>query len=64
MKSLDQLMLNRRQALSLGLSGVAALALSACMKIDNFVPEQYNEVKGQPFSINELVKHFEGIINQ
>lgn len=30
MKSLDQLMLNRRQALSLGLSGVAALALSAC----------------------------------
>ena len=40
------------------------LAAYLRMKIDNFVPEQYNEVKGQPFSINELVKHFEGIINQ
>ena len=40
------------------------LAAYLRMKIDNFVPKQYNEVKGQPFSINELVKHFEGIINQ
>ena len=40
------------------------LAAYLRMKVDNFVPEQYNEVKGQPFSINELVKHFEGIINQ
>ncbi len=40
------------------------LAAYLRMKVDNFVPEQYNEVKGQPFSINELVKHFERIINQ
>ncbi len=25
------------------------------MKVDNFVPAQYNEVKGQPFKVNELV---------
>ena len=26
------------------------------MKVDNFVPMQYNEVKGQPFVVEELVK--------
>ena len=28
------------------------------MKLDGFVPEQYNEVKGQPFVVNELVAAF------
>ena len=28
------------------------------MKIDGFVPNQYNEVKGQPFVVNELVSAF------
>ena len=32
------------------------------MKIDNFVPAQYNEVKGQPFKVNELVAAFNKII--
>ncbi len=27
-------------------------------KVDGFVPAQYNEVKGQPFNVNELVKAF------
>ncbi len=30
--------------------------------VDGFVPYQYNEVKGQPFAVAELVKAFEGII--
>ena len=34
------------------------------MKIDGFVPNQYNEVKGQPFVVNELVAAFTGILNK
>ena len=34
------------------------------MKIDGFVPEQYNEVKGQPFVVNELVVAFTEILNK
>ena len=33
------------------------------MKIDNFVPMQYNEVKGQPFVVEELCETFRNIIN-
>ena len=33
------------------------------MKVDNFTPYQYNEVKGQPFVVAELVKAFNEIIN-
>ena len=33
------------------------------MKIDNFVPMQYNEVKGQPFVVEELCETFRYIIN-
>ncbi|TGX84090.1 2-oxoacid:acceptor oxidoreductase subunit alpha [Palleniella muris] len=29
------------------------------MKVDGFVPAQYNQVKGQPFIVNELVEAFE-----
>ena len=32
------------------------------MKVDNFNPYQYNEVKGQPFVVEELVKAFTKII--
>ena len=32
------------------------------MKVDGFVPEQYNEVKGQPFNVNELVSAFTKLI--
>ena len=34
------------------------------MKVDNFVPYQYNEVKGQPFVISELVEAFNEILNK
>lgn len=34
------------------------------MKIDGFVPYQYNEVKGQPFVVNELVSAFTEILNK
>ena len=34
------------------------------MKIDGFVPYQYNEVKGQPFVVNELVAVFTEILNK
>ena len=34
------------------------------MKVDGFCPEQYNEVKGQPFKVAELVEAFINIINR
>ena len=34
------------------------------MKVDGFVPYQYNEVKGQPFVVNELVTAFTEILNK
>ncbi len=34
------------------------------MKVDGFVPYQYNEVKGQPFVVSELVDTFTEIINK
>ncbi|WP_291528555.1 2-oxoacid:acceptor oxidoreductase subunit alpha [Bacteroides sp. UBA939] len=33
------------------------------MKVDNFVPYQFNEVKGQPFIVSELVAAFTEILN-
>ena len=32
------------------------------MKVDGFVPYQFNEVKGQPFVVAELVEAFNRII--
>ena len=32
------------------------------MKVDGFVPYQFNQVKGQPFVVSELVKAFNEII--
>lgn len=34
------------------------------MKVDGFVPYQFNQVKGQPFLVNELIQAFEEIINK
>jgi 2-oxoglutarate ferredoxin oxidoreductase subunit alpha len=34
------------------------------MKVDNFTPYQFNEVKGQPFVVNELVAKFNEILNK
>ena len=33
-------------------------------RVDNFVPYQYNEIKGQPFVVAELVKNFKEIIER
>ena len=32
------------------------------MKVDGFVPQQFNQVKGQPFVVNELVEAFKQIM--
>ena len=40
------------------------LAAYLRMKVDNFVPYKYNEVKGQPFVVEELVNAFTEIINK
>jgi 2-oxoglutarate ferredoxin oxidoreductase subunit alpha len=33
-------------------------------KVDGFVPEQFNQVKGQPFVVSELVNAFEDILKK
>ena len=38
------------------------LAAYLRMKVDNFTPEQFNQVKGQPFVVSELVAEFEKLI--
>ncbi len=40
------------------------LAAFLRMKIDGLVPYQFNQVKGQPFVVNELVEAFTEIINK
>lgn len=40
------------------------LAAFLRMKVDGFVPYQFNQVKGQPFVVNELVAAFNDIINK
>ncbi len=34
------------------------------MKVDNFTPYKFNQVKGQPFVVNELVEAFSEILNK
>ena len=40
------------------------LAAYLRMKVDGFVPYQFNQVKGQPFIVEELVNAFNEIINK
>ena len=40
------------------------LAAYLRMKVDNFTPEQFNQVKGQPFVVEELVNAFEDILKK
>ncbi len=40
------------------------LAAFLRMKVDGFVPYQFNQVKGQPFVVNELVEAFTEIYNK
>ncbi len=34
------------------------------MKVDGFVPYQFNQVKGQPFLVNELVQAFTKLLEE
>ena len=43
---------------------VGQLAAYLRAKVDGFVPYQFNQVKGQPFVVSELVESFEEIINK
>ena len=38
------------------------LAALLRIRINNFIPYQYNQVKGQPFVVDELIKNFEKLI--
>ena len=38
------------------------LAAYLRMKVDGFVPQQFNQVKGQPFVVSELVEAFKSVI--
>ena len=40
------------------LKNMGQLAAFLRMKVDNFVPAQFNQVKGQPFVVSELVDNF------
>ena len=40
------------------------LAAYLRMKVDNFVPFQFNQVKGQPFVVEELINAFEDILKK
>ena len=40
------------------------LAAYLRMKVDNFVPAQFNQVKGQPFVVSELVEAFKQILDE
>ena len=43
---------------------IGQLAAYLRAKVDGFVPYQFNQVKGQPFVVSELVESFEEIINK
>jgi 2-oxoglutarate ferredoxin oxidoreductase subunit alpha len=34
------------------------------MKVDNFVPAQFNQVKGQPFVVSELTAYFNELLEK
>ena len=39
------------------------LAAYLRMKVDNFVPKQFNQVKGQPFVVEELTSYFKSLLH-
>ena len=54
-----QLLLYEELCLEQNLGQLAAWLRS---RVDGFVPYQFNEVKGQPFVVSELVNEFEQLI--
>ncbi|MBQ7181559.1 MAG: 2-oxoacid:acceptor oxidoreductase subunit alpha [Bacteroidaceae bacterium] len=56
--------LNRYPKVVVAEQNMGQLSAWLRMKVDGFVPAQYNEVKGQPFVTGELVKAFEELIRR
>jgi 2-oxoglutarate ferredoxin oxidoreductase subunit alpha len=54
--------LNRYKKVVVAEQNMGQLAAFLRMKVDGFVPYQFNQVKGQPFVVNELVKAFNDIL--
>lgn len=55
--------LNKYHKVVVAEQNIGQFAAYLRMNIDNFVPMQYNEVKGQPFVVEELCEAFRNIIN-
>ena len=54
--------LSRYKKVVVAEQNMGQLAAYLRMKVDRFVPYQFNEVKGQPFVVSELVAEFEKLI--
>ena len=56
--------LSKYKKLVVAEQNIGQLAAYLRMKIDGFVPYQFNQVKGQPFVVEELVNAFEDILKK
>lgn len=56
--------LSKYQKVIVAEQNMGQLAAYLRMKVDNFVPYQFNQVKGQPFVVEELVNAFENILKK
>ena len=56
--------LNKYNKVVVAEQNMGQLAAYLRMKVDNFVPYQFNQVKGQPFVVEELVNAFTEILNK
>ena len=56
--------LNKYNKVVVAEQNMGQLAAYLRMKVDGFVPYQFNQVKGQPFVVEELVNAFTEIINK
>ena len=54
--------LNKYPKVVVAEQNMGQLAAWLRMKVDGFVPAQYNEVKGQPFKVAELVEAFSNLV--
>ena len=56
--------LNKYKKVVVAEQNMGQLAAWLRMKVDNFTPYKFNQVKGQPFVVNELVEAFTTILNK
>ena len=56
--------LNKYKKVVVAEQNMGQLAAYLRMKVDHFVPEQFNQVKGQPFVVEELVNAFMDILKK